>query len=294
MKKVDIEHLKDEDYVDYIDGDLFLIEDVNKLPTIKENAIEVDAIVVIFCLSGEGQVFMNGHEFIVKRRQMLMGMPRSVFAYYKPLTDDFEVKIIGISMRVFNSSVSMTKSIWKNFYFLINNPLLDMEENEVKLLLHYYELANLKMQDKESPFHQAIMMSLLHCVIFELLAITDRIGKLSNGDDESMTQSSITFKRFVELLTESDGRIRLVADFADMLNVTPKYLSNIVKQVSGRTALDLIHETCTHAIVRQLKYTDKSIKEITNDLNFSSISFFGKFVKSQLGVSPRKFREGKE
>ena len=40
MKKVDIEHLKDEDYVDYIDGDLFLIEDVNKLPTIKENAID--------------------------------------------------------------------------------------------------------------------------------------------------------------------------------------------------------------------------------------------------------------
>lgn len=294
MKKVDIEHLKDEDYVDYIDGDLFLIEDVNKLPTIKENAIEVDAIVVIFCVSGEGQVIMNGREYIVKRRQMLMGMPRSVFAYYKPLTADFEVKIIGISMRVFNSSVSMTKSIWKNFYFLINNPLLDMEEHEVKLLLHYYELANLKMQGKESPFHQAIMMSLLHCVIFELLTITDRIGKISNEDEESMTQGNIIFKHFVELLSESDGRIRSVAEFADMLYVTPKYLSTVVKQVSGRTAIDLIHETSTHAIVRLLKYTDKSIKEITNEMNFSSISFFGKYVKAQLGVSPKNFRKGKE
>ena len=52
MKKISIEYLKNEDYVDYIDGDLFLIEDVEKLPTIKMGAVEVEAIIVIFCLFG--------------------------------------------------------------------------------------------------------------------------------------------------------------------------------------------------------------------------------------------------
>ena len=117
MKKINIEYLKNEDYIDYIDGDLFLIEDVNKLPTIMENAIEVDAIVVIFCVSGSGKVYMNGKEYVIKRRQMLMGMPRSVYSYYRKLTPDFEVKIIGISMRVFSGSIFMTKNIWKNFFF---------------------------------------------------------------------------------------------------------------------------------------------------------------------------------
>ena len=292
MKKISIEYLKNEEYVDYIDGDLFLIEDVNKLPTIKEGAVEVDSIIVIFCVSGEGQVTMNGNDFRLKRRQLLMGMPRTVYAHYRPLTSDFDVKIIGISTRAFNSSIFMTKNIWRNFYFLINNPVLEVDEEDVVLLTHYYELANLKMRGKQSPFHQAIMMSLLHSVIFELLSITDRVEKIELNDEDHMTQSNVLFKRFIELLSENEGRVRSVADYAEMLYVTPKYLSSVVKQVSGRTALDLIHETTTHAIVRQLKYTDKSIKEISNDMRFPSLSFFGKFVKAQLGVSPKKFRKG--
>ena len=156
----------------------------------------------------------------------------------------------------------------------------------------YYELANAKMHGTRSVFHQAIMMSLLHCVIFELLNITDRVEKLELNENEHMTQSDVLFKNFIELLAENEGRVRSVQEYAYMLNVSSKYLSSIVKQISGRTALDLIHETTTHSIVRQLKYTDKSIKEIATDMKFPSLSFFGKFVKSQLGVSPKKFRKG--
>ena len=136
------------------------------------------------------------------------------------------------------------------------------------------------------------MMSILHCVIFELLAITDRVEKIELNEQDSMKQSNVLFKHFVEMLAENEGRVRSVAEYADMLYVTPKYLSSVVKQISGRTALDLIHETTTHAIVRQLKYTDKSIKEIATEMKFPSLSFFGKFVKSQLGVSPKRFRKG--
>ena len=292
MKKISIEYLKNEDYVDYIDGDLFLIEDVNKLPTIKVGAIEVDSIIVIFCLNGEGQVTMNGEDYRVHRNQLLLGMPRAIYAHYRQLTPDFQVKIIGISTRSFNSSIFMTKNIWRNFYFLINNPVIDVEDDDVLLLSHYYELANVKIHSARSPFHQAIMMSLLHCVIFELLAITDRVEKIELSEQDHMTQSHVLFKHFVELLAENEGRVRSVAEYADMLYVTPKYLSSIVKQISGRTALDLIHETTTHSIVRQLKYTDKSIKEIAAEMKFPSLSFFGKFVKKQLGVSPKKFRKG--
>ena len=55
MKKISIEYLKNEDYVDYIDGDLFIIEDVEKLPTIKMGAVEVEAIIVlhIWCRSSD-------------------------------------------------------------------------------------------------------------------------------------------------------------------------------------------------------------------------------------------------
>ena len=291
MKRISIEYLKNEDYVDYIDGDLFLIEDVEKLPTIKMGAIEVEAIIVIFCVSGVGQVTMNGTRYQISSNQLILGMPHTVYSNYEKMTENFEVKIIGIATRALNSSVFMTKNIWKSMYFLLNNPVLNINEDEVNLFTHYYELANLKMRSDRSPFHQAIMMSLVHSVIFELLTIINKVESI-DFDDEQSSQSDVLFRNFLELLAEHEGRIRSVQEYADMLCVSPKYLSSVVKQLSGRTALAIIHETTIHTIVRQLKYTDKPIKEISDEMNFPSLSFFGKFVKAQLGVSPKKFRRG--
>lgn len=291
MKRISIEYLKNEDYVDYIDGDLFLIEDVEKLPTIKMGAIEVEAIIVIFCVSGVGQVTMNGTRYQISSNQLILGMPHTVYSNYEKMTENFEVKIIGIATRALNSSVFMTKNIWKSMYFLLNNPVLNINEDEVNLFTHYYELANLKMCSDRSPFHQAIMMSLVHSVIFELLTIINKVESI-DFDDEQSSQSDVLFRNFLELLAEHEGRIRSVQEYADMLCVSPKYLSSVVKQLSGRTALAIIHETTIHTIVRQLKYTDKPIKEISDEMNFPSLSFFGKFVKAQLGVSPKKFRRG--
>ena len=292
MKKISIEYLKNEDYVNYIDGDIFLIEDVEKLPTIKMGAVEVEAIIVIFCLNGIGQVSMNGSKYEMKRNQLMICMPHAVFSNYQKLTDNFEAKIIGISTHALNSSVSMSKNIWKNFYYLLNNPIINVSEDEVELLSHYYELANLKMHGERSPFHQTIMMSLIHAVIFELLAFTDKMNINEFEEEHQKSQSDVLFKNFLQLLAEHEGRIRSVQDYADILCVSPKYLSAVVKQMSGRTALAFIHETTIHAIVRQLKYTDKPIKQISDEMQFPSLSFFGKFVKSQLGVSPKQFRKG--
>ena len=94
----------------------------------------------------------------------------------------------------------------------------------------------------------------------------------------------------MSLLAESAGRVRSVSAFANMLNVTPKYLSKCVKEESGRTPLDHIHEATINTIRQQLRYSDKTVKEISNDLDFPNLSFFGKFVKEHLGLSPTDYR----
>ncbi|MCR4764971.1 MAG: helix-turn-helix transcriptional regulator [Bacteroidaceae bacterium] len=292
MKRISIEYLKNEDYVDYFDGDLFLIDDIENLSNIRLGAVEMEAIIVIICLSGVGQITMNGSNFQLKRNQLLLGMPHSIYSNIMRLTDNFKVKIIGISTRVLNSSVFMTKNIWKKLYYLQNNPVLDISENDVKLFSHYYDLTDLKINGEHTPFYQAIMMSLVNCVIFELLAVTNQSDTV-DFDKDQVTQGDELYRNFLQLLAENEGRVRYVQDYADKLYVTPKYLSAVVKQMCGRTALTLIHETTIHAIVRMLKYTDKPIKEISDEMGFPSLSFFGKFVKKQLGVSPKKFRMGK-
>ena len=109
--------------------------------------------------------------------------------------------------------------------------------------------------------------------------------------DSSVRQSTLVYRRFMALLAESNGRVRSVSVFANMLNITPKYLCKCVKNESGCSPLDLIHETTASTIRQQLRYSNKTIKEICTELDFPNPSFFGKFVKEHLGMSPTEYRQ---
>ena len=99
------------------------------------------------------------------------------------------------------------------------------------------------------------------------------------------------FSDFVSLLSSASPKPRDVAYYADRLCLTPKYLSAVCKQVSGITASQFIAQFVVKDIRRLLEETDKSIKEICNELAFPNPSFFGTYVRKHLGLSPRQYRD---
>lgn len=79
--------------------------------------------------------------------------------------------------------------------------------------------------------------------------------------------------------------------YADKLHVTPKYLSSVCKSAGGKTASQFIDLAVLKDIEYLMKHSSKSIKEIAAELDFPNISFFGKYVKKHLGLSPKAYRE---
>lgn len=94
----------------------------------------------------------------------------------------------------------------------------------------------------------------------------------------------------MRLVEESDGRIRRVDEFANQLNITPKYLSTILKEVMNRRPSTYILLYTLKAIERRLRFTDMTMQEIANDLKFPNASFFGKYCKEHLGMTPLEYR----
>ena len=88
---------------------------------------------------------------------------------------------------------------------------------------------------------------------------------------------------FMRLVEQSDGRIRKVDDFANQLNITPKYLSTLLKETMNRRPSEMIHFYTLKAIEHRLR--------IANDLNFANASFFGKYFKEHAGMTPLDFRK---
>jgi AraC-like DNA-binding protein len=96
--------------------------------------------------------------------------------------------------------------------------------------------------------------------------------------------------KFLQLVEQSDGRIRKVDAFARQLNVTPKYLSTILKETINRRPSMMIEHFTMGTIERRLRFTDMTMQEIANDLKFANASFFGKYFKEHTGMTPLEFR----
>ena len=124
--------------------------------------------------------------------------------------------------------------------------------------------------------------------LYEFHDAMERFGKFATP---TYSSSERLFKEFLHLLVSSYPKPRMVAVYADKLHVTPKYLSAVCKEISGETASDIINQYVIKDVLYMLKKSEKSIKEIVNELDFPNMSFFGKYVKRYIGVSPKQYRK---
>lgn len=99
-------------------------------------------------------------------------------------------------------------------------------------------------------------------------------------------------QRFMMLVAQHFNETRQVADYADMLHITPNYLNELCSQKLGTTAKALIEEQVWLEAKRMLFHTDLSVKEIAHGLNFDDPSYFVRRFKSKTGFTPLRFRKG--
>jgi AraC-like DNA-binding protein len=110
-------------------------------------------------------------------------------------------------------------------------------------------------------------------------------------EDKLITSQQHLLQKFIQLISNHYVDKRTVQEYADLLSVTANYLSQAVKQVSGKNALTFISERVVAEATSLIQYTELEITEIAYQLNFSDPANFGKFFKKQTGLSPSEFRK---
>jgi len=147
-------------------------------------------------------------------------------------------------------------------------------------------------------FKEVKTRQVLHKQMVKLLFIETMI-ELARGDENctSKIYGSVQYHRsgqlhnqFTKLVEKHYMKLRLVQDYADLLSVTGKHLSEVVKKETGQTALSLIHSRLFSEAKFLLCRTEMSVKEISDTLNFDTSSHFGRFIKQFSGYNPSDFR----
>lgn len=257
--------------------------------TSSDEDIDFNMIFIMVCVNGSAKVNLNGKWRQISKGDIIISPPVVHIGGYKG-TPDLDVKILAISQTDIQYSFSSGSNIWSVMTYARTNPVFHLDDQQLDLTLAYYNVIRRKLDMKKTPYYSEIVQSLLQCAFLEICVIINT-GISPENSTIMASRHDLIFKQFMELLADSDCRVRTVSAYAEKLCVTPKYLSAVCSEVTGKTALTLILENATYAIERSLAFSQETIKEIAARYNFPDVSSFGKFVRSRLGASPREYRK---
>ena len=282
--EIGFEHIPEWIDFDYIDNDLIIYSDVKELP-FKEDVLKTAMVTIGICFKGRMQLDINDCPYQVMPNDILISPPN---AYIKNawLSPDFECDILCLSLRVVTDFIPENR-LWDKINMLSAYPIIHVDNEN----LHIFELCMKMLKEKlrasSSKYKKEIVYSIVKTYLLELL---ENIN-MDEPSQKEFSRKEILFKNFMKLITSQTIKPRSLTWYSDKLYVTPKYLSTICKEVSGKTAFVWINEYVVNDIKHLLLNTDKSIKEIADYYKFPNCSFFGKYIRQHTGYSPGEYRK---
>ena len=282
-----IKQLANSEFIDYADSDIVIIDDLRNFT--KLQTIKVDFLLIIVVKSGRIAMRTNKVESIASSNDIIICQPNTMMNECM-FSIDLSAKAVCLSSQMARKMLHIGDVVDLSFY-LKHKPIIHVDESTMNTFEKYHALLTEQLLKEETMYKKQIISSLVSSFLFCLLSIIE--NATPQRTSLNISRSSVLFKQFIDLLTSLEVKPRNLNYYSSKLCITSKYLSNICKENSGKTAYDWIIEYAIEDINRLLSHSDMSIKEIANYLDFPNLSFFGKFVKAHLGCSPTEFRKQK-
>lgn len=269
-----------------VEDKIVLVDGLFRFPfgEAKESVVIADFIVLLFCTEGYFEVDMDGRHYRLCQGNILF-CSQGVTLCDAMMSTACNGRMLCVSWEYAQKLFLRSTCQWDNILQLRHNPLLRPDICEQELYRAYYRLFSAKLNCHS---YTNGIDGIFQSLFYDLYRITERYA-MQKSTPTSLRQEDL-FKRFITLLKEKYSREHFCSYYAEQLCVTPKYLTTIVKKVSGKSVSQWINTYLMDQIKIQLKTTSLTVAEIADKLNFSNASFFGKYVKMHTGKSPSKLR----
>ena len=171
------------------------------------------------------------------------------------------------------------------FYSTMTIPKFIIPEEKQRQFETLWEIFEFEMEEEDN-----MKIDMLRNLLKRFLILSLRIYKTQNTD-LPIDDSSIALIREFNYLVEVNFRERTqVQDYAKLLHKSPKTISNVFKKTIDKTPLQLINNRRMQEARHQLRYSDMTIQEISDALNFKDVQAFPNFFKKRENISPNQFR----
>lgn len=270
----------------HIDKDLVLADRIAEIP-VPRDARLMNFILIVLCTRGSLQYTLDTRQKKVAPGDMLIISEHHVVNNYNA-SDDVEGLAMMMSVDFFHEIINDVSDLSAIFLYARSFPVMKLSEADAEIFRSYFFTIKNRAADVGNHFRRPLVRTLLLAMFYDLSnVIYQSQQRLS---EQPPKRAEVIFTRFIKMVEQHCSRERRVGWYAKQLGITAKYLSETVKSASQRTPNEWIDNYVLAELRVQLKNTTKSIKQITEEMNFPNQSFLGKYFREHVGMSPSAYR----
>ncbi len=249
--------------------------------------------ILIYTNSGTAKLKVNGREYLISSRSLSF-IKTDQKVSISEISDNFHAKVLIIGGDI-GQELSIS-SVFLTLFILDETPVLRVTDEYADATSLFFGAMKRVMQFSSNPYKDECILSLLRAFYYStgyylnkaLGFDYDQIYRLSL---EHQSDKANIISSFINLVEINAKTIRKLSFYAAKLDYNPRYLSAMVKKETGLSGQEIIDQYAILAAMAKLTYTHKSIKEISNEMEFPTQSDFGKFFKRMTGKSPLEYKK---
>lgn len=240
----------------------------------------------------EGAITVEIHQQEQEHRfgqgEMIVLLPKQTISV-KDKSDDFRMDYFLFSQTIIDDILSGISRFSPQFFiYMRKKHFYTLTDDDMARYSAYYNLVNDRFLTADCIFQREYIVSMVRIFYLDLY-YSFKNSILSTNAAPYLKKEKLAYHFFLLILKHYKEN-KEMSFYAKQLDITPKYLSKVIKDVSGRSAKDWIVEYTLLEIKSLLNSTALNIQEITLDTNFSTQASLGRFFKKHTGQSPSEYR----
>ena len=255
-----------------------------------ENYVKVQAAVLLLVRRGSVQVELDLKTYKLEAGTLFIVFPEQVLKA-KKASDDFDPICIACSKNMIEELIIRFDDNTRLILKCRENPLIQLEKNAFEQLNESFEFLKKKFETMDgNSCKLQVLKNHLIGLLYECIGINND----PVATEVVKSRGQVLFAQFIDLVVEHHREQHSVKFYADELGITPKYLSAVAEEQTGKNAKRWIDEHIALDAKVLLRSSSRDIQKVSSILNFPDVSFFGKFFKRLVGVSPKAYRKTAE
>lgn len=278
------------DSIDVVDNFIALF-DAESVISLYNGPSKLEVVTIGLCLEGSSSFDISLREYEIVPGRMVIALPNQIIEHRR-FSPDFKGVFFAVSKDLLDT-LSKTGNLVSLFLYLKDYPCFDLTPHEQEIFRNYHAFIRDRLRNQDDLYRKEVVTGIMQAFFFELCGIFNSHVAVSYPTAKKKCRKEYIFERFYESLIEYCQKERSVKFYADQLCLTSKHLSGVVKEISGKTVGEWVDEFVILEAKALLNSSSMNVQEIASYLNFANQSFFGKYFKHYVGMSPLKYRQSR-